>query len=158
MAVYPLKGLKDIRERRLNDSTNARILKAKQLDQTKLELKNKKQALEDYIAWRVEEEKRRYEKLMKGRYPVSEIQKFNASIMQLYTDELTYQEAVRKAENEVAKAQKEFDAAQEFERQSMKKLKKLESHEEIWAYNEKIYAERMADQELEDFRVPNKSI
>ena len=151
MAVYPLKGLKDIRERRLNDSTNTRILKAKQLDQTKLELKNKKQALEDYIAWRVEEEKRRYEKLMKGRYPVSEIQKFNASIMQLYTDELTYQEAVHKAENEVAKAQKEF------ERQSMKKLKKLESHEEIWAYNEKIYAERMADQELEDFRGPDKT-
>ena len=153
MAGYPLQGLKEIRERRLNDCTNARILKAKQLEQARMELKSKKKALDDYIAWRTEEEKRRYVRLMQGRYPVSEIQKFNASIKQLYTDELTYQEAVHKAEKQVQEAERIFQEAQDLERQSRKKLKKLENHEEIWLFNERVLQERLADQELEDFRV-----
>ncbi len=158
MAItYPLKGLQEIRDRRLNDSVTARMGMHKKLEQTRQELINKKKEFEDYKIWRKEEEERRYANFMNKTYSLDEIQKFNASIKQLYIKEIEVEEEVKKAEYNVNQAQKEYDKALAEERLNRKKLKKLETHREMWEMEQRKYQEIQSELELEDFSPRNNS-
>lgn len=150
-SVYPLQGLQSIRDRRLNDSINARLAKKKILEQTQQELLNKKKEFEDYKVWRREEEDRRYADFMNKTHSLNDIQKFNTSIKQLYIREVEIEEEVKKAENNIKTAQNEYEKALTEEQTNRKKLKKLETHRDMWIAEQRKYEEIQADLELEDF-------
>jgi chromosome segregation ATPase len=150
-STYPLKGLQEIRDRRLNDSVTARMGMHKKLEQTQQELSNKRKEFEDYKIWRKDEEERRYANFMNKTYSLDEIHKFNASIKQLYFREVEIEEDVKKAEYNVKQAQKEYEKALEEERLNRKKLKKLETHRDMWEMEQRKYQEIQAELELEDF-------
>ncbi len=149
--VYPLIGLKGIRDRRLKNSINNRLAKKKQLEQTQQECIKKKQELEDYKVWRHKEEERRYQELFRQQHSLEQIQKFNSGIKNLYVKEFEIEEEVKKAEVAITKAKEVYENAVQEEQTSRKKLQKLESHQEIWQAEQRKYEERMEDQELEDF-------
>ncbi len=150
-AAYPLLGLKTVRDRRLNTSVKERILRQQQHEQACHAAVAKRKELEDYRIYMVEESSRRYQELFKSTHSLKEIEQFNASIKRLYAGEFELEEEVKKAEHAAAKAQEEFNKARAAETECRKKLQKLETHQQIWETEQKLYEERAADMELEDF-------
>lgn len=153
MSKYPLEALMSIRERRYDKHTKDRMLKQKLLEQARNTVLQKEKELKEYRQWRIEEEARRYNSIMNNNYSIEKIQIFNVEIKQLGVKELELSEEVKKLEIKVDEAKGELELAEKIERESHKKLQKLDTHKTLWKAEQRLLELREEDQEMEDFTV-----
>jgi type III secretion protein O len=151
LTVYPLAPL--ARVRGLREDAAAAELSARERAwlAAKQEILEREQALKDYIAWREEEEERRYAEILHQELSLKELDAFKSGLAALRERDNVLLEAVtlaRRAEEDALKARDEAAAAL---RQARKDKEKISAHKEIWQAFETREAERREDLEMEEF-------
>ncbi|MBR6625960.1 MAG: type III secretion protein [Mailhella sp.] len=152
MESYPLDSLLSVRHFR-EESAKREVRYAElAVREAEEEVLSRRKALEDFHAWRLEEEERRYDAIMNKPMSIRQIDIFKAGLAKLAAEEALKEEDIRKAEQKVEEAKKALDTARENAKKAMKNTAKITAHKDIWAEEAKKEAEHMADLELEEFR------
>jgi type III secretion protein O len=149
---YPLDSLLSVRHFREENAKREVRYAELAVREAEEEVLRCRKALEDFHAWRLEEEERRYDAIMNKPMSIRQIDIFKAGLAQLAAEEALKEEDIRKAEQKAAEAQKALETARENARKAMKNTAKITAHKDIWSEEAKKEAEHMADLELEEFR------
>ena len=149
--AYPLAPLARIRRLREEAAAAERSAREKALLAARQETLARRKALEDYLAWRKEEEDRRYREILGTEMSRREMDVFKSGVAALREKDNVLMEALeaaRKAEEEAARRR---DEAAETLKRRRKDKEKIEAHREIWRVGEAREAERREDLEMEEF-------
>ena len=152
MESYPLDSLLSVRHFREENAKSEVRYAELAVREAEEEVLSRRKALEDFHAWRLEEEERRYDAIMNKPMSIRQIDIFKAGLAKLAAEEALKEEDIRKAELKVEEAKKALDTARENAKKAMKNTAKITAHKDIWAEEAKKEAEHMADLELEEFR------
>ncbi len=152
MDKYPLQALLQVRTFRENEAQQklVRAKKAKQ-DADKM-LLDAKQALQDYITWRLAEEKKRYDAIMGIVCSKQDLDNLRNELEQLKIKDISLQQDIDAAQNEVLRCAEALQLANETFFQRRKEKEKLLAHKDSWtedAIKEELHVE---EYELEDFQ------
>ena len=151
-ASYPLEPLLTVRHFREDAAQNA-LRRAEQAVRDAENLITQRQReLEEYRRWRVDEEERRYSKIIGQEMTVAEIDKFRAGLAALANEEQSRILAVDQACTELEKCRAAAGKAHEAVRTAQKETAKIVAHKDIWKVEAKKEAERQEDLETEEFK------
>jgi len=148
---YPLALLARVRQKREDAAAGEYSAREKAHLAAIAETLARLKALEDYLAWRKEEEDRRYQEVLGKEMTRREMEKFKAGIAALREKDNILLEALQEARRAEEEAGRLKDEAAETLRQCRKDAEKINSHQEIWEAGEAREAERREDLEMEDF-------
>lgn len=158
MARYPLQDMVFVREHREDKASKAvtaarrAVLEAEQL------LIARQRELDDYSKWRVIEEERLIQSIMRRPVRLGDITDIRLEISSIRERELDFIDQVRKAEGELDRAKDDLDRAKLIFKQATQDLEKLIEHRVSWQQEQNLEAERLADLELEDFIGPKNDL
>lgn len=151
MSRYPLQDLIFVREHREDKASKAVTLARRSVLEAEQNVAEKLKALEDYAKWRVAEEERLIQSIMRKPVKLGDITDMRLEISHMRERELDYMDQLRKAEGELDRAKEELVQAQQAYKKATQELEKLVEHREIWKQELNLELERLADLELEDF-------
>ena len=140
-----------MREHREEKASKAVTLARRIVREAEDNLSSRKKAFDDYKAWRLVEEERLIQSIMRKPVKLGDITDLRLEISTMHERELDYQDQVTKAEGELDRARQELAQAQKAYREATQNLQKLLEHRELWQREQSFEAERLADLELEDF-------
>ena len=154
MSAYPLQDMVRVREHREDQATQAVTRAQRQLKEARAALERKQQELVDYTAWRLAEEKRLLDSLMRRQLKLGEISDVRATIGTFRDRELELKDEVVQHEKAVAKAETHLEECRQRQIQAVRDLEKLVEHRSIWQRARSLEQEIAEDLELEDFSGP----
>lgn len=152
-AQYPLAELVSVRA--LRETTASREVSVAQeaLDEARVALLRAKEELEAYVAWRVEEEKLCYEKVMNQKIRLGDLESLKQEIRGLRERESDHRQAILDAEKQVGECEAALGEAKVAHHRAVRDLEKLEEHREIWDTEQALITARKEEDEMDDFRV-----
>jgi type III secretion protein O len=152
---YPLNTL--LRVRVLREDNSMRALKAAEAAcaEARLLVAEKEKALAGYRVWRMEEEERRYRKIMLQNLTLDELDKFHAGLRLLKDEEISREEELEKARATLREAVAKVEQAKKTFLQAHKDTQKILGHRDIWLQDQAREDLRAEDLEMEDFRGKN---
>lgn len=154
MPRYPLHDMVFVREHR-EDKANKAVMKARRVVvEAEENLAAKKKLQQDFTAWRIAEEERLIQSIMRRPVKLGEITDMRLEISSMRERELDYIDQVHKAEGELDRAKEALEEAKKAYKQATQDLEKLTEHRLAWQREQNLEAERLADLELEDFTRP----
>ena len=152
MDHYPLESLLSVRHFREEGAKRSVRYAEYAVREAEEEVTKRKEELEAFHKWRLEEEERRYDAIMLKPMSIRQIDIFKAELANLAAQETLKEEDVRKAEKLVLDKKKELEECRAQAKQAMKNTAKISAHKDIWAEEAKKEAEHQADLEMEEFR------
>ena len=153
MARYFLQDLVFVREHREDKASKAVNIARRLVAEAEQLVQQGKKELEDYKVWRVEEEARMIQKIMRQKVKLGDITDLRLEISAMREKEFDYMDQLRKAEAELDKAKENLEQARLAHKKATQELEKLLEHRELWRQEEYFEQERLADLESEDFRL-----
>ena len=153
MARYFLQDLVFVREHREDKASKAVNAARRLVLEAEQVVQQRKKELEDYKVWRVQEEARLIEKIMRQKVKLGDITDLRLEIIGMREKEFEYIDQLRKAEGELDKAKENLEQARLAHKKATQELEKLIEHRELWRREEYFEQERMMDLESEDFRL-----
>ena len=151
MRAYPLAPLARVRQLREEAATTEYALREKTFLAARQAMLAHRRALEDYLAWRKEEEDRRYREIVGMELSRKEMDLFKAGVAALREKD----NALMEAAEEALKAEKEAalhrDEAAETLKRCRKDKQKIDEHREIWRVGAAREAERREALETAEF-------
>ena len=157
MKGYPLALLARVRQKREEDAAADYAAKSKALLAAREETRARRQALEDYLIWRKQEEDRRYQEVLGKEMSRQDMDEFKAGVASLREKDNVLMEALEEARRAEEEAESRQNEARAVLRQRRKDKEKISAHQEIWETAEAREAERREDMEMEDFSSLNKT-
>jgi flagellar biosynthesis chaperone FliJ len=154
MIRYPLQDMVFVREHREEKASVAVQTARRVVREAERALAEKEQALAEFSAWRIAEEERLIQSIMRRPVKLGDINDMRLEIATLRERELDYIDQVRKAEGELDRAREALEKARQAHRQAQQDLEKLIEHRTEWQRDQQEESERLADLELEDFIGP----
>jgi hypothetical protein len=154
MSTYPLQDMVRVREHREDQATQAVTKAQRQLKEARDALARKQQELKDYTAWRIAEEDRLLDSLMRRQLKLGEISDVRALIGTFRDRELQLTDEVVQAEKAVTKAEAHLEECRQRQVKAVRDLEKLVEHRVIWQRERTAEQELAEDLELEDFSGP----
>lgn len=149
---YPLADLLSVREFR-EEAAKRNVSRAQTaVREAKAAAEEKKQALEEWRVWRVQETDRRYDALLGKKTVIEKIDEFNRGLALLAAQELQKEAEIDAAEKAVQQSEAALRKAQDEVSTARKNTAKIEAHKAIWAEESKKAAERAEDLEFEEFK------
>ncbi len=158
MSRYPLQDMVFVREHREDKASKAVTAARRVVLEAEKHLAAKQKELEEYAKWRVIEEERLIQSIMRRPVKLGDITDIRLEISALRERELDYIDQVRKAEGELDRARDELEKAKQAYKQATQDLEKLIEHRVTWQQEQNLEAERLADLELEDFISPKNDL
>ncbi|MEG2140848.1 MAG: YscO family type III secretion system apparatus protein [Bilophila sp.] len=158
MARYPLEPLLRVRTFREKAAEQGVRTSEAVLAEAEKEKKRRQRALAEYHEWRTLEEDRRYASIMGQNLSLEELENFKAGFAALALTELEHEEAALAAEEQRQKAVTSVHEARAKFAAARKDTAKIAAHRDIWQEEQQKEAEKTAETELEDFRVPTSVI
>jgi type III secretion protein O len=153
---YPLEDLRKVRVIR-RDKTEEEVLKAKRALQEAIAfLEQKKQELEEFKKWRLEEIERIYARIMKKDVLKGAVDDIHFDLATLDNKLLEYRKRVDDAQGAVQKAEAFLHEKQIALQQKLRELQKIEEHKKLWTQEELAIQDALQEKELEDFRVKER--
>ena len=152
MDYYPLESLLSVRHFREEGAKRSVRYAEYAVCEAEEEVAKRKDELEAFRKWRMEEEERRYDAIMLKPMSMRQIETFKAGLANLAVQETAKEEDVRKAEKIVLDKKKALEECRAQAKQAMKNTAKITAHKDIWAEEAKKEAEHKADLEMEEFR------
>ena len=152
MERYPLESLLSVRNYREEEASRAVRHAEENVRLAENAITARKEELKQYREWRILEEDRRYDAIMGKLCSLKELDDLKAGFAQLAAQEVAKEQAVLKAENDLADSRKNLDNARVCAKTAQKETAKIRAHKDIWTAEEKKEAERKEDLELEEFR------
>jgi len=153
--AYPLQALLSVRHYREDEAVRDYSRSEEALKEAEHTVEVKKQELEAWRLWRVEETDRRYAALLGKVTVIEKIDAFNRGLSLLAEQELGKIAAVDEALRQVDASRKARDAAKLAAKEARKNTAKIETHQSIWTEEAKKEAEHAEDLELEEFKPVN---
>ncbi len=150
---YPLKDLVMVREVRETSASREVSVAQNNLDAARIAVIRAQDEFDAYVKWRVEEEKRSYEKILNKKVSLAKLEELKQEIRGLRERESDHQQAILDAEKHVSECENALLAAQTAHREAMRGLQKLEEHREVWDTEQALVLERKEEDEMDDFRV-----
>lgn len=151
---YPLQDLVFVREHREEKTSKAVTLARRKVLEAEQFLAARQKELEDYSKWRVAEEERLIQSIMRKPVKLGDITDMRLEISAMRERELDYIDQVRKAEGDLDRAKEELEQAKEAYKKATQELQKLVEHRVVWQQEQNLELERLADLEMEDFIGP----
>ena len=149
---YPLADLLSVREFR-EEAAKRNVSRAQTaVREAKAAAEEKKQALEEWRVWRVQETDRRYDALLGKKTVIEKIDEFNRGLALLAAQELQKEAEIDAAKKAVQQSEAALRKAQYEVSTARKNTAKIEAHKAIWAEESKKAAERAEDLEFEEFK------
>lgn len=152
MSAYLLQDLIRVREHREDKASKAVTAAMRAVKEANEQLEARQKELKDYHIWRLQEEERLMDSIMKKPVRLGEITDLKAEIGFLREKEMAYKDAVTQAEAELDRARKALEEAKMVHKKAQQDLEKLLEHREAWKEEQSLEEERLSDLELEDFR------
>jgi hypothetical protein len=154
MRRYALQDMVRVRQHREEQASEAVARARRALVEAEKALLAAQIKLAEYAVWRVEEEKRRLDALMRRLLKLGELSDARQEIAALREHEYTLMDVVKRAEAAVVEAQARVDEARQRHAQAVRDLEKLLEHRTIWQTETARETERAEDLELEEFSRP----
>ena len=154
MSAYPLQDMVRVREHREDQATQAVTKAQRQLKEARAALEQKQKELVDYAAWRIAEENRLLDSLMRRPLKLGEISDVRATIGTFRDRELELKDEVVQLEKNVARAEAHLEECRQRQVKAVRDLEKLVEHRSIWQRARALELEVAEDLELEDFSGP----
>jgi type III secretion protein O len=153
MARYFLQDMVFVREHREDKASKAVTLARRLVAEAEQRVAERKKELEDYKVWRVQEEERMIQKIMRQKVKLGDITDLRLEITAMREKEFDFMDRLRKAEGELDQAREDLEKARLAHKKATQDLEKLLEHRELWRQDEYFEMERMADLEAEDFHL-----
>ena len=151
---YPLQDMVFVREHRQDKASKALNAARRVVLEAEKHLEERRKALEEYTAYRIAEEERLMQSIMRKPVKLGDITDIRLDISTMRERELDYVDQVHKAEGELDRAKEELQKAQAAYKKATQDTEKLVEHKISWQREQDLEAERLADLELEDFIGP----
>jgi hypothetical protein len=155
---YLLQDLIRVREHREEQASQAVIRARRTLREAKDAATRAEKELNDYAAWRVQEERRKLDSLMRRPLKLGEISDVRQEIGMLREREFEFVDRLTQAQAAVAQAETQLEAARQKHALATRELEKLLEHRRLWQRERDLEDERAADLEAEDFSGPRPSL
>lgn len=150
---YPLQDLLRVRVVR-KDKATEEVLKAQRAVAEAMQfLEKKRQELEEFKQWRIDEIDRLYRCIMMKDIRKNAVDDLNFDLANLDNKLLEYRKRVDDATSAVRAAELVLHERQVVLQLKMRELQKIEEHKEIWVKEDKLLEESLQEKELEEFRV-----
>jgi type III secretion protein O len=156
MSRYILQDLVRVREHRENKASEAVTLARRVVLEAEKNLAERKKEHADYIEWRIKEEERLIQSIMRKAVKIGDITDLRLEIAALHEREMALLDQVHKAEGEVDRAKEALEQARLAYKKALTELEKLIEHRTLWRREQDLEAERLAELEMEDFQGPKK--
>lgn len=156
MPRYPLHDMVFVREHREDKASKAVTKARRAVSEAEENLAAKKKAQEEFTVWRIAEEERLIQSIMRKPVKLGDITDMRLEISSMRERELDYIDQVHKAAGELDRANEALEEARKIYRQATQDLEKLIEHRLAWQHEQNLEAERLADLELEDFTSPSR--
>lgn len=157
MSRYLLQDLIFVREHREDKASKAVTLARRAVQEAEQLVTERKKELADYHAWRLREEERLIQSIMRKPVKLGDITDMKLEIAQLREQEMALQDQLHKAEGELDRAREALEQARAAHRKATQDLEKLVEHRALWKREQELEIERLADLEMEDFQGPKKN-
>lgn len=154
MARYPLHDMVFVREHREDKASKAVTAARRVVAEAERNVQERQKDLEQYNAWRVAEEERLLQSIMRKPVKLGDITDMRLEISSMRERELALIDQLRKAEGELDRAREDLENARLAHKKAAQDLEKLTEHRALWRREQDLQAERLADLELEDFSGP----
>lgn len=154
MRRYLLQDLVRVRQHREEQASQAVARARRQLNEANAALAAAQKRLAEYTVWRVEEERRKLDALMRRVLRMGELTDARQEIALLREREFDFVDQVKQAEAVVGKAEQHLDECRQKHAQAVRELEKLLEHKTLWQQETAREIERAEDLELEDFSGP----
>ena len=155
---YVLQQLLTIRIGRRDDAEKAMLRSLVAVTEAEAAVVARKKDLEDYIAWRIAEENRLYEKVMKQMIQRQKLDDLLTDVQLLRGRESEFRERILQAEKALEDAKKKLIEDTAAHQEAMRKCEKLEEHKKLWMAEMDALQEQAVEKEMEDFRVRDPDI
>ena len=156
MKPYELKDMVRVRQHREEQASEAVAKARRLLAEARKLLEKAQKTLQDYAIWRVQEERRKLDGLMRRMLRLGELSDVRQEIAGLRDHEFTLVDAVKKAEAAVTAAQTALDEARRRHAEAVRELEKLLEHRSLWQAEVSREQQRVEDLELEEFSRPTR--
>lgn len=157
MRRYVLQDLVRVRQHREEQAGQAVARARRQLQEAKDALARAEKELVEYTVWRVGEERRRLDSLMRRVLKLGELSDVRQEIALLREREFEFVDRVKQAEVAVTKAEAHVDECRQKHAQAVRDLEKLLEHKTEWTREQSAAAEQAESAELEEFSAPRTS-
>ena len=154
MSRYPLQDMVFVREHRQDKASKALNAARRVVLEAEQNLSEKERAQEEYSQFRVAEEERMMQSIMRRPVKLGDITDIRLEIATMRERELDFIDQVRKAEGELDRAREDLENARLAYKKATQDTEKLVEHRVSWQHEQDLEAERLADLELEDFIGP----
>jgi chromosome segregation ATPase len=154
MSAYPLQDMLRVRQHREDEANQAVSRARRRLAEARAAVERKQQELKEYAAWRVAEEKRLLDSLMRRPLLVGEITDVRATIGTFRDRELELNDEVVQAEKAVLQAELHLEECRQRQVKAVRDREKLSEHRTLWLRDRALEQEMTEDLELEDFTGP----
>lgn len=152
MNAYPLRDILRVRIIRENKAAE-NLAKAKlELDKAIKKVKQKQKELEDYRIWRVKEEERMFNEIIKKKLKKDDLDELKFEIGKLRQKELDYEKAVEDAKKEKERAAREVEEARGLYQTAVMEHEKIKEHRDTWLEEWKRMEELVLEKEVEELR------
>lgn len=151
---YPLQDMVFVREHRQDKASKALNAARRVVKEAEKHLAEREKELADYTKFRVAEEERLMQSIMRKPVKLGDITDIRLDISNMRERELDFVDQVRKAEGELDRANEELVKAQQAYKKATQDTEKLVEHKISWLREQDLELERLADLELEDFIGP----
>jgi type III secretion protein O len=149
---YPLADLLRVRKLREDKALEAITVAQRRLEDDIRYLEEQKKALESFRAFRISEEVRLYNTIMKQIVKQEKVDEVKAEVTRLRLEELAHMDRVTKAEEELEAAKKNLEQAKIDYQNAIKSRQKIDEHKAIWKEVMAKEEEFKLEKEMEDFR------
>ncbi|MDR3205200.1 MAG: type III secretion protein [Deltaproteobacteria bacterium] len=153
MIDYPLEDLLALRVVREEAAQREFVLAERALKQAIEREREKKKALEDYRLLVETEKEARYDAIMGAEMTKDDIEEFRAGLSELDRKVLVIEEDLQKAIEETKDCQKQLENCRQARLAALKAKEKIELHKEIWLEKSKKEAEKVEENEIDEFSV-----
>lgn len=154
MRTYLLQDLVRVRQHR-EEQAGERVARARRvLKEAQAALARTRQALADYVVWRVGEERRMLDGLMRRVLKLGELADVRQDIALLRDREFELVDQVKQAEAAVTQAEARLEECRQQHAQAVRDLEKLFEHRALWQREVTHETERAEEAEFEDFSTP----
>ncbi|MCA8999425.1 MAG: YscO family type III secretion system apparatus protein [Planctomycetaceae bacterium] len=150
---YPLRDLLRVRKHREESAATQLLSRKGELEQAIWQFEEKRRELDEYVHWRIQEERRMYGEVLSQLVSKDDLEALRTNIEFLKSREEDFQKAVDQAQGEMDGARKAVLEAEEFHKAAVRARQKIEEHRTIWTQQTASEYERNQEKELEDFRV-----
>lgn len=148
--LQELLKVKHIREQSAREAVTC---SQKHLQTSRQQLRDRQQALKDYVLWRGKEEQLLYDNIMNSSIRQHDLDVLKQKVALLRERDAVLEQAVEKAKNAVIEAEEQLEQARQAHHKTLRAVEKFEEYRQVLEEQDAREAQRIEDSEMDEFSI-----